>query len=530
MKSIARVFIRKSRYAAFKWVHVCRNKSVCGVTGRKYTYGQVRDGANNVARSLLNMGVQAGEVVAVALPNLPESPIAFLGCIEAGIIVTTVNHMYTADEILRQLVSSGAKAIITAAEIASTVMSAASKHKPDMKVIVVDDSTKPLPEGVIPFADLIAKGESLPPVPERQWSPDDVAVLPYSSGTTGLPKGVMLTHRNLVSNVEMIKQTGNELFTPAHGSYQENIPVVLPLYHIYGMSTIMLARMSIGSKLITLPKFTPESCVKVLDEHKVTSLVLVPPMVMFLSITKLTQSKYLDNVSNIISGAAPLSETDVEKFYNKYKVDRNKVKFCQGYGLTECSPVALFETTGTKYSSIGKPVKGCDVRLVDPVTRKDVDGPGCTGEIWIRGPHVMKGYLNNQKATDETIINGWLLTGDIAYYDDNLDFYVTDRLKELIKVKGFQVAPAELEALLRTHPDVEEAGVIGIPDERYGEVPRAFVVLKNAAKLQPEDLQNFVKGKVTEFKELRGGVKFIDSLPKNPSGKILRAQLKKNYC
>ncbi|XP_016841715.1 4-coumarate--CoA ligase 1 [Nasonia vitripennis] len=503
----------------------------CGVTNRKYTYAQARDYANYVARSLLDIGVKPGEVVALILPNLPETAIAFLGCLEAGIVITTVNPIYTADEIARQLISSGTKAVITAAEISSTVITAVNKSIPGGRVIVVNDHTKPIPDGVIPFEDLITKGKTLAPLPDRQWSLDDVAILPYSSGTTGLPKGVMLTHRNIVSNVEMVKNTVDKhMMIKADGSSQEIVPVVLPMYHIYGMSTIMLSRLSIGSRLITLPKFTPESYIKVLDENKVSVLMLVPPIVLFLSASKHVTRKHLENVTSITSGAAPLSKTDVDKFYDKFNVDRSKTQFAQGYGLTESSPVALFEKSGVKFSSIGKPVCGSEARLVDPITKKDVHSPGQTGELWIRGPHIMKGYLKNQKATEETIVDGWLLTGDIAYYDDDLDFYITDRLKELIKVKGYQVAPAELEALLRTHPNVEEAGVIGIPDERAGEVPKAFVVLKNKGETKPEEIQNFIKGKVSEFKELRGGVQFIDTLPKNPSGKILRSKLKQDYC
>ncbi|CAB0040169.1 unnamed protein product [Trichogramma brassicae] len=378
----------------------------CGVTGRKYTYAQARDYSSYIARSLLDMGLKPGDVLAIILPNLPESPIAFLGCLEAGIVITSVNPIYTV------------------------------------------------------------------------------------------------------------------------GVFQQIIPVILPMYHIYGMVTVMLSKMTTGGKLITLPKFTPESYVRVLERNPVTELMLVPPIVLFLTSSKLVKKHFLDHVTYITSGAAPLSDTDVERFYEKFSIARDKLKFRQGYGMTESSPVSLYEKTGTKYSSIGRPICGCQARLVDPITKKDVTTPRQTGELWIRGPHVMKGYLNNQKATEETLQDGWLLTGDIAYFDEDSDFFITDRLKELIKVKGFQVAPAELEALIRTHPNVEEAGVVGIPDDRSGEVPMAFVVLKEKGATKAEEIQDFVKGKVSEFKELRGGVRFVDSLLKNPSGKILRKKLK----
>ncbi|KAL7286409.1 hypothetical protein TKK_0019359 [Trichogramma kaykai] len=499
----------------------------CGVTGRKYTYAQARDYSSYIARSLLDMGLKPGDVLAIILPNLPESPIAFLGCLEAGIVITSVNPIYTVDEISKQLISSGAKAVITSTEIAETVKSAVKQSMPGAKLIVVDDQVNSMTSDAIPFEDLIKKGKTLPVPSSRDFAFDNVAVLPYSSGTTGLPKGVMLSHRNIVANLKMMADTlKDDILVPSNGVFQQIIPVILPMYHIYGMVTVMLSKMTTGGKLITLPKFTPESYVRVLERNPVTELMLVPPIVLFLTSSKLVKKHFLDHVTYITSGAAPLSDTDVERFYEKFSIARDKLKFRQGYGMTESSPVSLYEKTGTKYSSIGRPICGCQARLVDPITKKDVTTPRQTGELWIRGPHVMKGYLNNQKATEETLQDGWLLTGDIAYFDEDSDFFITDRLKELIKVKGFQVAPAELEALIRTHPNVEEAGVVGIPDDRSGEVPMAFVVLKEKGATKTEEIQDFVKGKVSEFKELRGGVRFVDSLPKNPSGKILRKKLK----
>ncbi|XP_011494753.1 PREDICTED: 4-coumarate--CoA ligase 1-like [Ceratosolen solmsi marchali] len=503
----------------------------CGITGKKYTYSQVRDYSNYVARSLLNMGFKRGDVIAIVLPNLPDSPIALLGCMEAGIIATTVNPIYTADEIAKQLISSETKAVITSQTILTNVRAAVNATNPNLKIIVINDYAKSVTDGVIPFENLITKGKSLPGVSTGQWSPDDVAILPYSSGTTGLPKGVMLTHRNLVANVQMLKNSiSNERCLPADGTFQEILPAVLPMYHIYGMSVVLFSKLSIGCKLITLPKFTPETYIRVLEEHKISFLTVVPPMIMFLSNFEMARKKHIENIKFILSGAAPLSHNDVDKFYNKFQLNSDKVQFCQGYGLTESSPLAFCEITFKKFSSIGKPVSGCDARLVDPLTKKDIVGSGQTGELLIRGPHIMKGYWKNEKATNEIMHGDWLLTGDIAYYDEDVDFYITDRIKELIKVKGFQVAPAELEALLRTHPNVHEAGVIGIPSERYGEVPKAFVVLKKSGTTKAEELHDFMKAKVSDFKAIRGGIEFIDNLPKNPSGKIMRSKLKQDYC
>ncbi|XP_011143611.1 4-coumarate--CoA ligase 2 [Harpegnathos saltator] len=502
----------------------------CGVTGKKYTYAQAKDATNYIGRSLQNLGLKKGDVVALVTPNLPDSALGFLGILSAGLICTTMNPQYMADEISRQLTESNAKAIITSTAIASMVLTAANAClPPQTPIIVIDDRTKPIPEGCILFDDLITRGKSLPDTNPSRCSIDDVAVLPFSSGTTGLPKGVMLTHRNLVSNINMCEYSlGDNKFLPTTDTFQDVIPAVLPFFHIYGLNGMLLPGLSKGRKFVTIPKFVPEIYLSVLEKTKATVLYCVPPLILFMATSPFMKNHHLESVDKIFSGAAPLAQSDVDKFYDKFKFDRD-LKFGQGYGLTESSPVAFTESTLKKFSSIGRNVANCEARLVDVTTQRDVSGPGQTGELWIRGPHVMKGYLNNEVATKETLTEDkWLKTGDIAYYDEDYDFYITDRLKELIKVKGFQVPPAELEALLRSHPDVQEAAVVGIPHERYGEVPKAFIVISKDKKPTEQDIQNFVKGKVSDYKELKGGVTFVTDIPKNPSGKILRAHLKKD--
>ena len=226
-------------------------------------------------------------------------------------------------------------------------------------------------------------------------------------------------------------------------------------------------------------------------------------------------------------GAAPLGVTDIQKFNLKAP----QAKFFQGYGLTEASPLILISPMDSKnYASVGYPLSDTDVKIVrvdDPEMRGV--GPNISGELLARGPQIMKGYHNNEKATKETITpDGWLRTGDIGHYDENHEFYITDRLKELIKVKGFQVPPAELEEILRSHPDIADAAVIGIPDEKSGEVPRAFVVSKNS-EVSEKDIKDYVAKKVAKYKRLEGGVEFVTSIPKNATGKILRRELKKRY-
>ena len=230
----------------------------------------------------------------------------------------------------------------------------------------------------------------------------------------------------------------------------------------------------------------------------------VPPIVLFLGAAPFVKKKHLQAVQAIFSGAAPLAESDVERLYKKFGVTGDSLRFLQGYGMTECSGVSFLESSNSKYASIGHPICNSEARLVDPLTGQDVLTPGQTGELWVKGPHNMRAYLNNKEATEDAMPDGWLKTGDIAYFDEDHDFFITDRLKELVKVKGFQVPPAELEAILRTHPDVEDAAVIGIPDARSGEVPKAFVVLKKGSSPAEEEIQNFLKGKVSEYKELKG--------------------------
>ncbi|XP_031827653.1 uncharacterized protein LOC116424844 [Nomia melanderi] len=505
---------------------------VCSVTGRKYTYSQARDAANYIARSLLSMGLKKGDVVALVSPNYPETVLSLLGVMEADLVVTTVNPFYTPEEISRQLKNSGTKAVITVTEIAGNVLaSVKGTLKSDAAVIVIDDGTGPIPEGTIPFTDLVTRGKTLPPLKHSHENVDDVVLLPYSSGTTGMPKGVKLTHKNLVANMDMTEQTvSGRMWDFASPDFQEVIPMILPFFHIFGLNSLTLPRLSTGTQIITVPKFVPELFIKVLTQHKITGIYIVPPLLLFFNASPYVKKELLQHLHHCIIGAAPLSNMDVMRFYDKFQMNDTQLKFCQGYGMTETSPVCFFELSGTNPGSIGKNIKGCEARLVDPLTNKDVHQPGETGEIWVKGPHIMKGYLNNETATKDMITeDGWLKTGDIGYYDKEQFFYVTDRLKELIKVKGFQVAPAELEALLRSHPDIQEAAVIGVPDQRCGEVPKAFVIAKDGKKPTEDDVKSFLKGKVASYKELQGGVTFVDNIPKSASGKILRVQLKNMY-
>uniref|UniRef100_A0A2M4BHT0 Luciferin 4-monooxygenase n=1 Tax=Anopheles marajoara TaxID=58244 RepID=A0A2M4BHT0_9DIPT len=515
-----------------KWTN--KTAAICGITGRSYTYGTLRDHCAALAiRLQRKLNLQFGNTLAVCLPNIPEFPLVTLGAIEAGLVVTTINPIYTAEEIARQLLDSDTKFLVGLASNIAVLREAVQLAKLDIPIACIRTTNdESLPAGTIDFAELTnPSGIHYSELRQHDRTPEDIVFLPYSSGTTGLPKGVELTHVNIVSNSEMlsVKAGNGTVVLPTTDTYQDVLPCVLPFFHIYGLTVTMLSKLRAGCKLVTLPNFRPDTFLNALAEHKGSVLHLVPPIIIFLGHHDGVQAKHTDSIRNVFSGAAPMGTPDAERFTARAP----KVEFIQGYGLTETAPVVLMGALGGRnYASVGSPCPRTQAKIVDLNDPTNTAlGPNCSGELLVRGPQVMKGYHNNRKATEEMIIEGgWLRTGDIAHYDDDLQFYITDRLKELIKVKGFQVPPAELEELLRAHDQVADAAVVGVPHPISGEVPRAFVVPKGGARLSEDTLKEFIAGKVASYKRLEGGVTFLDSIPKNASGKILRRQLKEKYC
>jgi acyl-CoA synthetase (AMP-forming)/AMP-acid ligase II len=475
-----------------------------GPTGRTLTYGQLDAAVRSLAGGLAARGFGPGDCLALMAPNCPEYAIVFHGVVMAGGIVSTVNPTYTSNEVHHQLEDAHASILVTIPMFLETAQ-AAAVGTGVTEIFVLGEA-----DGVRPFTDLMGA----PLAEQIGGAPGDIAVLPYSSGTTGLSKGVMLTHRNLVANVAQVLPVAN-LRT------DETMIAFLPMFHIYGMQVLMNCGLAAGCTIVTMPRFDLEQFLQLHQDHGITRSFVAPPIVVALAKHPLVDKYDLSKLEQVFSGAAPLSaELALEAGA------RLGCEVVQGYGMTELSPVSHLTGAGQfKPGSVGKSAPNTESQFVDPSTGESL-GVNQDGELWVRGPQVMLGYLNNDAATKATIDDdGWLHTGDIGHVDEDGHYYIVDRLKELIKFKGFQVPPAELEALLLTHPAVADAAVIGLPDDDAGEIPVGFVVLKPGQEVSDTDIMAFVAGQVATYKQLRR-ITFIDAVPKSAAGKILRRLLR----
>lgn len=485
--------------------HPDRPALIDGTSGRTYSFTDLSDAIHRLAGGLVARGFAPGDTLALMAPNLPEYVIIFHAVAVAGGVITTVNPTYGADEVAFQLRDAGATELVTVGMFAEVAKEAIAGTEIS-EVITIDGVAGTTALDSI-FGD---------PIQQSPVNPvDDVVVLPYSSGTTGLPKGVMLTHHNLVAN---ICQCDHAIVYQPDG---EVALAFLPFFHIYGMQVLMNGLLANGVTVVTLPRFDLDQALSLVQAHRITRFFAVPPVVLALAKHPAVDSYDLSSLVQVLSGAAPLGAEiamEAEK--------RIGCEVVQGYGMTELSPVSHTTPPGMfKAGSSGVTVSNTESRIVDPDTGEDQTF-GERGELWVRGPQVMKGYLNNPKATAATLDrDGWLHTGDVAIIDEDHHMTIVDRVKELIKYNGFQVPPAELEALLITHPEVNDVAVIGIPDESAGELPKAFVVRSPGSEVTAEDLQAFVAEHVASYKHIRL-VEFIDEIPKSASGKILRRLLR----
>ncbi|MDX6444854.1 MAG: hypothetical protein QOH71_1928 [Blastocatellia bacterium] len=479
-----------------------------GKTGRTLTYDELVTAVDLTASALAARGFCKGDVFAINCSNTPDYAVAFLAVAQLGGVATMVSPLFNEAELTVQLKDSGAHYLLTDSESVQPAIAAA--RAVDLReVFVLGESN--IPDDATSFSEL-QKHEGLAPILDINPS-EDVVALPYSSGTTGLPKGVMLTHYNLVA---MLRQ----LETAAVVRTGDRLICVVPCYHVYGFHVVVNLALRTGATVVTLPRFDLEDFLEALQKYEINIVPLVPPIVLILAQSPLVDRYDLSQLETLHCGAAPLS---VE--VAKAACARLGVGISYGYGMTELSPLSHLTypaNNADKPASAGYCLPNTTCKIVGIESRVEL-GPGEEGEVCVRGPQIMKGYLGQPEATAELIDNeGWLRTGDIGYADEDGALYIVDRLKELIKYKGRQVAPAELEAVLLSHPAIADAAVLPSPDEKAGEVPIAFVVLKKEATAI--EIMDYVAERVAPYKKIRR-VEFIDQIPKSPAGKILRRVL-----
>lgn len=484
-------------------------------SGAETTYRALRAQVDAFAGALAARGVDTETVVAMLCPNVPAFATVFHGVLRVGAAITTINSLYTAREIESQLRDASATWLVTVSPLLPQAAAAAEAAGIAADHVIVLDGAEGHPD----LRSLLSEGRTPPAV---SFDPaTHVAVLPYSSGTTGVPKGVMLSHRNLVANVHQCRPIIE--ITP-----DDRVLAVLPFFHIYGMTVLLNLALRQRATLVTMPRFDLMEFLRVVQDHRCTFLFIAPPIAVALAKHPAVDDFDLSSVHSVFSGAAPLDGETAETAGR-----RIGARFFQGYGMSELSPVshAIPADSGFPVSSVGVLIPGCDAKLVDPETGAELeehgdDGLTAPGEIWVRGPNVMLGYLNRPDATAETLdADGFLHTGDIGVHHVDGYFTIVDRLKELIKYHGYQIAPAELEALLLSHPAIQDAAVIGVRGDDGEEIPKAFVVTAPDAGLTAEDVMAFVAEQVAPHKKVRR-VEFIDVVPKSTSGKILRKDLR----
>jgi len=491
------------------------------------SYRQLIGQIDAAAGALAARGIEAEDVVGILSPNNRAFATVFHGILRAGGTATTINALFTAMEIAKQLTDSKAKMLVTISSMADQAAAAAQQVGiPDENLIILDGAgqEKSNPPNIV---DLLG-----PKLAAPQVSIDPalhIAVLPYSSGTTGNPKGVALSHRNLVANVAQIK--------PLQGMTPDDVVIaVLPFFHIYGMTMLLNAALHSRARLVIMPKFDLAEFLENIQKFQVTVAYIAPPVAVALAKHPIVDDYDLSSLHTMMSGAAPLDDE-----LGKAVATRLDLHMVQGYGMSELSPVSHlipFDTPtilgreDPPLSSTGWAIPNSENKIVDPATGEEIalpaEGLSQPGELWIKGPNVMLGYLNNAQATADTIdADGFLHTGDLAQVDTDGVVYIVDRLKELIKYKGYQVPPAELEALLLTNPKIADVAVIGVVEQETGEeIPKAFVVKQPDTDLTESEVIDFVADHVAPHKKVRA-VEFIDLIPKSASGKILRKDLRK---
>ncbi len=488
---------------------------VDGTTGAETTYGELVTQIEALAAALCATGFGKGDVAAVLCPNVPAFVTVFHAILRSGGTATTINSLYTAEEIASQLTDSAASWLFTISAFLPQADSAASTVGiPSERVVVLDGAP-----GRTSLPDLLTQGHAAPDVTIDSHT--DLAVLPYSSGTTGRAKGVMLTHRNLIANVAQ----GAALIPLAD---DDKVLAVLPFFHIYGMSVLMNSGLWRRATIVTMPRFDLPEFLRIIAEQQITYVYIAPPVAVALAKHPMVGEFDTSSLKMVFSGAAPLDAELGQKV-----AERLGCKVRQGYGMSEMSPVSHAipgDRDDIPLGTVGLTIPNMECKIVDPATGDEVEYPAdatsAPGELWCKGPNIMVGYLENPEATAATLDDeGYLHTGDVATVSPEGYVSIVDRVKELIKYKGYQVPPAELEALLLSNDKIADAACIGVNDADGEEVPKAFVVLQPGAELTEREVMDFVAAKVAPHKKVRV-VEFLDAIPKSSSGKILRKDLR----
>ncbi|XP_004514323.1 probable CoA ligase CCL5 [Cicer arietinum] len=483
-------------------------------TGQHITYQQLWRAVEAVTCSLSNMGIRKGDVILILSPNSIYFAVVCLSILSLGAIITTTNPLYTTREIAKQIADSKPVLAFTTSPLAPKI----NKASPTLPIILIeseDNSSNTVEK-------MMKEEPELSRVRERV-NQDDIATLLYSSGTTGVSKGVISSHKNLIGMVQNIMV----MFGKEQEEHGQTFICTVPMFHMYGLALFATGLLALGSTIVVLSKFEMHDMLSSIEKFRASFVPLVPPiLVAMINNADAIKSKYdLSSLHSMFSAGAPLSKEVIEGFIEKYP----NVTILQGYGLTETSGFGAstncFEES-RKYGTTGLLSSSTEAMIVDIDTAQPL-AINQTGELWLRGPTIMKGYLRNEEATKSTLTSdGWLKTGDVCYIDSDGYLFVVDRLKELIKYKGYQVPPAELEALLLTHPAILDVAVIPYPDKEAGQIPMAYVVRKAGSSISEKQVIDYVAGQVAPYKKIRK-VTFISFIPKNPSGKILRKDLVK---
>lgn len=498
--------------------HRATTAFVDAATARRLTYTQLWRSVEGVAASLsVDMGIRKGNVVLILSPNSIHFPVVCLAVMSLGAIITTTNPLNTTREIAKQIADSKPLLAFTISDLLPKITAAA----PSLPIVLMDNDSannNNNNNNIVVTLDEMAKKEPVAQRVKERVEQDDTATLLYSSGTTGPSKGVVSSHRNLIAMVQIV-------LGRFHMEENETFICTVPMFHIYGLVAFATGLLASGSTIVVLSKFEMHDMLSSIERFRATYLPLVPPiLVAMLNNAAAIKGKYdITSLHSVLSGGAPLSKEVIEGFVAKYP----NVTILQGYGLTESTGVGASTDSleeSRRYGTAGLLSPATQAMIVDPESGQSLP-VNRTGELWLRGPTIMKGYFSNEEATTSTLDSkGWLRTGDICYIDNDGFIFIVDRLKELIKYKGYQVPPAELEALLLTHPAILDAAVIPYPDKEAGQYPMAYVVRKAGSSLSETQVMDFVAGQVAPYKRIRK-VAFISSIPKNPSGKILRKDL-----